>query len=279
MVEITNNPLVSVAMVTYNSEKYVQAAIESALASSYTNFELIISDDSSTDDTWSIINKYKDQRIRPFRNEPNIGEYSNRNKCIDLAKGKYIVYLDGDDYIYPHGLEFMVKFMEKYPNAVMGLSRPYDPRFIYPKILTPIETISSQYFYKSVLNLSLARNIIKTEILKKEGRFSTSYIAGDYHMRLNIGSKYPVLLIVDGLIWWRQHADQATGKLAKGDVGVIESYNIDLNFLNSYAFKIDGFNVQAAINERKKKLIPIIFKHILKLRFIRALRLIILIVK
>lgn len=276
---LQNTPLVTVAMVTYNSSKYVRMAIESVLASSYINFELIISDDCSTDNTWEIINEYKDQRIRTYRNETNIGEYTNRNSCIDLAKGKYLLYVDGDDYIYPHALEFMVKYMEEYPNSVMGLSRPYDPRYIYPKELFPKETISSQFFGKSVLNQSLARNIFTTEVLKREGKFSTKHIAGDYHMRLKIGSKYPILLFIDGLIWWRQHPGQATSYLTNGDLGITESFHIDIEFLKNNSHHIEGFNKKKAISERKKKLVPLILRRFIKFQVFKAYRLFKLILK
>src|SRR5438105_4541179 len=99
-------PLVTVITVTYNSAAYVRDAIESVLAQTYDNIEYIIGDDYSTDNTWQIIREYKDERIRAYRNEKNLGEYPNRNKAISLATGKYLIFIDGDDILYPHGIAY-----------------------------------------------------------------------------------------------------------------------------------------------------------------------------
>src|SRR5260370_37746092 len=92
-------PLVSVLMTAYNREKYIAQAIESVLASTYTNFELIIVDDRSTDYSVEIARGYerKDKRVRVHVNEKNLGDYPNRNKAASYAVGKYIRYLDSDD--------------------------------------------------------------------------------------------------------------------------------------------------------------------------------------
>ena len=112
-------PLVTIITVTYNSSKYVRDAIEGVLAQTYTNIEYIIGDDCSTDDTWSIIREYKDPRIKAYRNETNLGEYPNRNKAILMSTGEYLLFIDGDDYIYPHGLSYYVDLITKYPQAAI----------------------------------------------------------------------------------------------------------------------------------------------------------------
>src|SRR5690606_39934476 len=112
-----SNPLISVLMTTYNREEYVAEAIESVLASSYANFELIIVDDCSKDKTVEIAKGYaaNDNRIKVYVNEKNLGDYPNRYKAASLTNGKYIKYVDSDDYIYPTGLEIMVNTMEQFP--------------------------------------------------------------------------------------------------------------------------------------------------------------------
>src|SRR5689334_22638231 len=89
-------PLVTIAMVTYNSGRFVREAIESALAQDCDDFELLVCDDFSTDGTWEIVKGFSDRRIRALRNDTNLGEYLNRNKALGLARGKYLMYLDGD---------------------------------------------------------------------------------------------------------------------------------------------------------------------------------------
>ena len=100
-------PLVSVLMTAYNRELYIAEAIESVLQSSYTNFELIIVDDVSTDSTISIAKKYSeiDKRVYVYQNETNLGDYDNRNKAASFAKGMLYKYLDSDDVIYPYSID------------------------------------------------------------------------------------------------------------------------------------------------------------------------------
>ncbi len=101
-------------MTAYNRQKYIAEAIESVLSSSFTNFELLIFDDGSTDNTIQITESYvkRDKRIQLFQNPVNLGDYPNRNAAAAKAKGKYIKYLDSDDYFLEGGLEYCVKIFE-----------------------------------------------------------------------------------------------------------------------------------------------------------------------
>ena len=115
-------PLVSVLITSYNREKYLAEAIESVLASSYPDFELIIVDDCSTDNSINIIRHYeaKDNRIMVYINEKNVGQFKNRNIAASYATGVFIKYLDSDDIMFPDCLNVMVEAMEKYPEAGVG---------------------------------------------------------------------------------------------------------------------------------------------------------------
>src|SRR5579862_5201402 len=115
-------PLVSVLMTAYNREEFIAKAIQSILDSTYSNFELIVVDDCSTDSTIRIAKEYetKDKRIRVFLNEKNLGDYPNRNKAASYASGKYLKYVDSDDIIYPFGLAMMVNRMEAFPEAAIA---------------------------------------------------------------------------------------------------------------------------------------------------------------
>src|SRR5258706_11542994 len=143
MNEITHaSPLVSILMTVYNREKYIASAIESVIQLQYNNWELIICDDCSIDNSMAIAKQYegKDKRIRVYKNEVNLGDYPNRNRAASFAKGKYIKFLDSDDLIYPHGLDVMVNAMEQFTEAAFALShtRPEDIK-PYPFMLTPHE--------------------------------------------------------------------------------------------------------------------------------------------
>ena len=105
-------PLVSVVMPAYNGEKYISESIESILNQTYHNFELIIIDDKSTDNTLHTIQKYTDKRIHLYKNICNKGIAYSTNLGIDNSKGKYIALLDDDDIALKKRLELQVDFME-----------------------------------------------------------------------------------------------------------------------------------------------------------------------
>lgn len=104
--------LVSVIMPTYNCSRFIAESIRSVLSQTYTNWELLIVDDCSTDNTAEIVNAFTDQRIRYMQNEKNEGAALTRNKALRAAKGHYIAFLDADDLWAPEKLEKQIAFME-----------------------------------------------------------------------------------------------------------------------------------------------------------------------
>ena len=98
-------PEVTVFMAVYNGEKFINQAIESVLQQTFKDFELLIIDDGSTDNSQSIINSYTDKRIRVLKNEGNKGLAYTRNRGINEATGKYFATLDCDDVAYKNRLE------------------------------------------------------------------------------------------------------------------------------------------------------------------------------
>ena len=105
-----NNPLVSVVMPVYNREMYVGAAIESILGQTFTDFELIIVDDGSTDQSVAIIQGYRDPRIRLIRFSQNKGVSAARNVGNHEARGEFIAVMDSDDIALPKRLEKQLAF-------------------------------------------------------------------------------------------------------------------------------------------------------------------------
>lgn len=102
-------------MPAYNAEKYLREAIDSILAQTFTDFELIIINDGSTDFTKDIILSYTDQRIRYIENEQNSGICVTLNKGLDAARGRYIARMDSDDISLPRRLEVQVQYMDSHP--------------------------------------------------------------------------------------------------------------------------------------------------------------------
>ena len=115
------NPLVSVVMSVYNSEKYLKSSIESILCQDYSNFEFIIINGGSTDSSLKILNEYKekDKRIIILDNIKNKGLIYSLNKGIENSKGKYIARMDSDDFSRKTRLSEQVKFMEKNTEIAM----------------------------------------------------------------------------------------------------------------------------------------------------------------
>ncbi len=107
-------------MPVYNGEKYLREAIESILNQSYSDFELLIINDGSSDATEEIILSYKDSRVRYVKNETNLKLIATLNKGIDMASGKYIVRMDADDVSLPQRLEKQFAFMEANPEVVIA---------------------------------------------------------------------------------------------------------------------------------------------------------------
>ncbi|MFM7858501.1 MAG: glycosyltransferase family 2 protein, partial [Flammeovirgaceae bacterium] len=156
---MADQPLVTVITVTYNSSKYVRKAIESILASSYTNFELLISDDASSDNTWEIIQEYKDERIVACRNTTNIGEYNNRNKCIKLAKGEFIFFIDGDDMLFFRGIEDAIREMLRYPECQFGVVNTQSLKCVGPIKISSEDAFNLEFFGGGVVDGSLTNNV------------------------------------------------------------------------------------------------------------------------
>lgn len=109
---ISNAPLVSVLMPAYNSEKYIAQSIQSILNQTFTDFELCIINDGSTDDTSAVIDSFDDPRIIKIHRTQNCGLVATRNALIDQARGKYIAYLDNDDVAFPDRLQKQFIFLE-----------------------------------------------------------------------------------------------------------------------------------------------------------------------
>lgn len=131
-------PAVSVIMPVFNSEKFLSVAIESILNQTFSDFEFIIIDDGSTDQSLKEIKRYgvKDKRIRIINNASNLGICACLNRGLSLARGKYIVRMDSDDWSYPDRIKKQLFFMESHPNVVIcgGTIRVCDAKL---KVINP----------------------------------------------------------------------------------------------------------------------------------------------
>jgi len=259
----------SVITISYNSSKYIRDAIESVLASSFTNFEYIIGDDCSTDDTWDMIKEYNDPRIVRYRNEINLSEYINRNKALNLAKGEWLIFIDGDDVIHSHSLGVLFSILSKFNDIAIAVMCPENENYIAPLTLNPKQLYEVEFSEHGLINRALSHTIYKTNILKDNPFKTDIYIGLDTLNRLEILMKERCLIIQDNLTWWRRSPNQASKYL---------SYKNEM-FAMSKALFLDAHcplsieRQQLYIKNSKIKLIRIFYKLLLKFKFFDALKL------
>ena len=208
---MTNKPLVSVLMTAYNREKYIAAAMESVLASDYDNLELIVTDDRSSDRTLEIAKGFakRDPRVKVFLNEKNLSDYPNRNQAASHATGKYLKYVDADDFIYPWGLSLLVNMMERFPDAGFGLcSLEQDEARPFPFQLSPAEAYAYHFQGPGLFHKAPLSSIIRTSAFREVGGFAQVRWVGDYEMWHRLGRRYPIVLMPQGIVWYRVHGEQ-----------------------------------------------------------------------
>ncbi len=236
---MSTQPLVSVLMTAYNREAYIAESIQSIMDSTYQNWELIIVDDQSKDNTVQIAKSYakKDNRIRVYINDINLGDYPNRNKAASYAKGKYIKYVDSDDVIYPFCLETMVLYMERNPEIGMGLTCrgiEQDSNSPYPIVLSPHEFYTRSFIKKEALHLCAPIfAIIKSSTFKELNGFMKSRFFCDQELWLRYAQKNTVLQLPSGLFWMRTDSDGHQERKIEGKqkhINDIKRFNIEKHF-------------------------------------------------
>lgn len=202
-------PLVSVLMTSYNREKYIAEAIESVLNSTYNTFELIIVDDASTDKTVAIAKQYeaKDERIKVYVNDRNLGQFRNRNKAAGYAVGKYIKYVDSDDRIYDWGLQYCIDLMEKYPDAGMGIFQAQNK--VGEEYLIPEDAVNKHLFENSFLNIGPSGIMLRRDVFEKAGRYNPDYgVPSDMYFNIKMASLFPLVMLKKEFFFYREHEGQ-----------------------------------------------------------------------
>lgn len=136
--KLAMQPKISICIPTYNRKEYLLQAIESSLAQRYENFEVVVVDDGSTDGTREMMQSIRDDRIRYIRNDENRGRSYTRNRCIEEAKGEYILWLDDDDALTDDILDQYMLLLNSYNDldVIYGIYREFDNNRI---IINPID--------------------------------------------------------------------------------------------------------------------------------------------
>jgi glycosyltransferase involved in cell wall biosynthesis len=224
-----NKPLVSVLLTAYNRQSFIAEAIESVLASIYQNFELIIVDDASQDDTLVIAESFasKDSRIKVYKNEKNLGDYYNRNKAAYYAKGRYLKYVDSDDLIMPWCLDVMVYGMEQHFEAALGISSNQSENKVYPHLLSSAEAYRAYYYKNQLLSSGPTASIIRREAFERIGGFSGENYIGDTELWFRLARASPVVCLPPGLVYWREHEGQQIVEERKNDLVELKRFELD----------------------------------------------------
>jgi glycosyltransferase involved in cell wall biosynthesis len=242
-----NSPLVSVLIPTYNKADFIKEAIESVLAQTYENFELIIVDDCSSDNTADIVKEFlDDNRVKFFQNERNLGIGGNWNKTLSYAKGKYIKYLMADDKFEPYLLEKYVKIMEAHKQVSMVTSY----RGIFGDVSSVIKQPETGLVdSKRAIELTLKHgNWIgepTTVMFRKDnlwvGTFKTEFkFLLDIDMWIRQLVCGPLYVIPEVLTWFRQYGGQTTKIVKKTFEDIFEEYLLfELVFHSGKRFFID----------------------------------------
>lgn len=214
-------PTVSVVMPVHNGRRYLAEAINSILIQSFRDFELLIIDDASDDDTPEIIAQFakNDSRIIYIRNDKNMGVADSLNRGIKIAKGKYIARMDADDISYPKRFEIQVKYLGNNPGVgVVGTwakeidengksikSVRYQPR-VNPQIIR-------ENLYNKGCLLIHPTAMIRSELFNQIGFYRPSIkYAEDYDLWLRIVEVQDIAIIPLYLLYYRRYKNSVTFK-------------------------------------------------------------------
>ncbi|MEE9168922.1 MAG: glycosyltransferase [bacterium] len=208
-------PLVSVTIPTYNRESFIAECVESVLAQTFSDFELIVVDDGSTDRTETVVGRYSD-KIRYLRQEQR-GPAAARNSGIRDASSEWLSFLDSDDLWLPRKLELQMEYLRNSPDTKICYTeeiwyrrgRRVNPAQKHRKY--------SGWIYQKMLPLCIVSPssvMIHRSVLEKVGLFDEELPAcEDYDLWLRIGLRYPIALIPEALIIKRNgHEGQQSQK-------------------------------------------------------------------
>lgn len=219
-------PMVSVIMPAYNAEKTIFTAVQSVLNQTYRNFELIVVDDLSSDNTEQIIRQFDDSRIVYIKNNENKGASFSRNRGVSLATGKWIAFLDSDDYWRSDKLKKQMDFHKKNKEAILSYTASAfmnEEGQAYKYIMG----VEKKIDYKYLLNhnvISCSSVIIKADIMKSI-EMPGDYMSEDYYIWLMVLKKYQFAYgINEPLLTYRiSHKSKSSNRL-KAALMTYETY-------------------------------------------------------
>ena len=190
-----NKPLVSIIINCHNGEKYLDKCIESILNQNYSNWEIVFWDNNSSDNSSCIFHNYKDTRFKYFFSKNFDTLYAARNKAIEKANGKYICFLDTDDYWERNKIEEQINFLENNKNFEIVYSNFYtvkkdDTKYIQNNYNLPEGKIVKDLLKKysiGILTVCLKRKIFENILFDEK-----TNIIGDFDFFIKLSYKYNI---------------------------------------------------------------------------------------
>jgi glycosyltransferase involved in cell wall biosynthesis len=197
-------------MPAHNAEVYVASAVASVLRQSFSDFELIVVDDASTDSTAAIVGSFDDRRVRCSQMDRRTGPAGARNRGLALAQGRFVAFLDADDLAYPHRLATQAAYMDAHPDTAL-LGAGYDVIDASGGVLATLTNPSGtaavrlRMLFDNVIATSLAFG--SRDALLAVGPFDESLAVGEDHdMWARVASRNPIARLAEVLGAYREHA-------------------------------------------------------------------------
>ena len=214
------NNFVSIIIPAYNSQKYIKKTIESVLSQTYENFEILIIDDASSDETVHEIKKMGDQRIRIICNENNMGACASRNRGVSEAKGDYIAFQDSDDIWHVDKLEICMRTLEEKQCDVVFSSYVLNDKMIEPRFNL---NNSENKFLDHMKHFCIGTpTIVAKRKVFIEEKFDTNLPRlQDYEVMLRVLQRFNVYYIDRPLVYRYLQMDGITANHQKG----IDAFN------------------------------------------------------
>lgn len=245
--------MVSIALPIYNGEKYLAECVDSILAQTDTDWELIASDDASADRSVEILKAYADPRIRVIRNQGPRGIFQNLNNAIRHAAGDYIQIFNQDDVMTPGLLQKQVEALTRHPAAGMVFCKkqnidetgaPIDTASQattrgYHTLLPELMDASKGYQYFTAFGCipgNLSPVMITRKAWAETGAFNESFpYAGDFEYWVRVSENFGVVFNDDYLCKVRTHATRASSVLGKKNLGLVgQMFTINRSLLDRY---------------------------------------------
>ena len=222
--------LVSIILPTFNRAQWIEQSVKSALDQSYSNIELIVVDDGSTDDTRMILSRIDDPRLR-YRYQENRGRSNARNHALLMAKGVYIAFLDSDDLYMPEKIGKQVAFLKKNPGTGMVYTSAYcvdekNNKINYEYVATKSGFIYKQIAFFKPITITLPTVMTYRDVMNSVGGFDEEmYRFEDTDMWRRISKEYRVDAMPDYTCLLRTHGDNdITSQNPDGIVQALEYY-------------------------------------------------------